>query len=252
MSVSIILNGKKVSCAAGETILAVARRQGVRIPTLCSHEALQPYGACRLCIVEVARNGRKQLLTSCTTAVQEGMRVQTGTRQIESIRKTLVALMMARAPDAPVVQELARELGVKKTPFPKGNDRCIMCGLCVRTCQEVVGAAALCFVEKGSRREVSVPFYRDSQECIGCGSCVFVCPTGAVSMHDESRDTQTVVRSMDTWKTELPLQRCKTHGDLFAPRRMLEHFAGRYPVAEGFLEQCPSCRQTGKKPTRGT
>jgi predicted molibdopterin-dependent oxidoreductase YjgC len=249
MAVSIILNGKKTACAAGETILAVARRQGIRIPTLCSHEALQPYGACRLCIVEVAHNGRKQVQTSCTTAVREGMRVNTQTRQIAAIRKTLAALLAARAPDAPVVQALARELGVTKTALPKGADRCIMCGLCVRTCHEVVGAGALCFARKGSRREVAVPFYRNSQECIGCGSCVFVCPTGAVSMHDAPPDAHGAVRSMDTWKTELPLQRCTAHGGLFAPRRMLEHFAARYPVGEGFLEQCPACRQNSKKST---
>lgn len=243
----LTLNGKKIRFKDGDTILALARRQGIRIPTLCSHEALKPYGACRLCIVEVEAAGRKQLCTSCTTQAKNNMKIKTGTARVMQIRKTLVALLLARSPDAPVVQQLAREMGIKRTPFQNGNDLCIMCGLCVRTCREIVGAEALGFVHKGSQRDVGVPFYRDSQECIGCGSCVMVCPTGAVGMHDaEDRDHQPV-RVMEKWKTELPLQQCSTDGNPFATKRMLEHFAQRYPVAEGFLEQCSGCRRNIKK-----
>jgi len=247
MQTEIILNGKKVQIKTGETILVVARREGIRIPTLCSHEALAPYGACRLCIVEVEAAGKKQILTSCTTPAQAGMKVKTHTERIQKIRATLAGLLLSRAPEAPLVQQLARDLGVKKAPFIRKNDLCIMCGLCVRTCREVVGAAALGFTHKGSQREISVPFYRDSQECIGCGSCVFVCPTGAVKMHDGQSEDSSSVRVMENWDTKLPLQKCAADGLPFAPKRMLEHFAEHYPVPEGFQDQCPECRRGNKK-----
>ena len=243
----IILNNKKAAFKPGETILSVARQQAVRIPTLCSHEALAPYGACRLCIVEVENAGKKQILASCTTRAQAGMKVKTHTPRIQKIRATLAGLLLARSPEAPLVQQLARDLGVKKAPFVRKNDLCIMCGLCVRTCREVVGVAALGFTHKGSERRVSVPFYRDSLECIGCGSCVFVCPTGAVRMLDKEGDDQKPVRIMENWETKLPLQQCAADGMPFAPKRMLEHFAKHYPVPEGFQDQCPECRRGNKK-----
>ena len=243
----IILNNKKAAFKSGETILSVARREGIRIPTLCSHEALAPYGACRLCIVEVEHAGKKQILTSCTTLAQAGMKVKTSTPRIQKIRATLAGLLLARSPEAPLVQQLARDLGVRKAPFTRKNDLCIMCGLCVRTCREVVGAAALGFTHKGSERQVGVPFYRDSQECIGCGACVFVCPTGAVRMLDAESDDHKPVRIMENWETKLPLQQCAADGMPFAPKRMLEHFARHYPVPEGFQDQCPQCRRANKK-----
>jgi NADH dehydrogenase/NADH:ubiquinone oxidoreductase subunit G len=243
----IILNNKKAVFKPGETILSAARRQGIRIPTLCSHEALAPYGACRLCIVEVEHAGKKQILTSCTTLAQAGMKVKTSTARIQKIRATLAGLLLSRSPEAPVVQQLARDLGVRKAPFTRKNDLCIMCGLCVRTCREVVGAAALGFTHKGSERQVGVPFYRDSQECIGCGACVFVCPTGAVRMLDAENDDHKPVRIMENWETKLPLQQCAADGMPFAPKRMLEHFARHYPVPEGFQYQCPECRRENKK-----
>ena len=243
----ITLNNKKAGIKPGETILSVARREGIRIPTLCFHEALAPYGACRLCIVEVEEAGKKQIVTSCTTPARAGMKVKTHTASIRKIRATLAGLLLARSPEVPLVQQLARDLGVRKAPFARKNDPCIMCGLCVRACREVAGAAALGFTHKGSAREVSVPFYRDSKECIGCGSCVFVCPTGAVRMRDGQGDEQEPVRTMENWETQLPLQQCAGDGMPFAPKRLLEHVAQHYPVPEGFQDQCPSCRWENKK-----
>jgi len=102
------------------------------------------------------------------------MKIATKAKRIMRIRKTLIELLLARSPNAVAVQQLAGEMGVRKTPFRKRDELCILCGMCVRTCNEIVGAGALSFVSRGDRREVTVPFFRDSQDCIGCGSCVFV------------------------------------------------------------------------------
>jgi NADH dehydrogenase/NADH:ubiquinone oxidoreductase subunit G len=171
------------------------------------------------------------------------MKVRTHSTQLQKIRKTLIELLLARSPNALVVQKMARDLGVKSTPHPKQDELCILCGQCVRTCREIVGAEALSFVHKGSKRMVGVPFYRDSRECIGCGSCVFVCPTGVVKMHDVISDEQgKSERIMDKWETRLPLQECGSDGNTFATKRMLERFAQQYEVSEGFLEICSHCR----------
>lgn len=248
--IEIRIDTTKVRCAVGETILQVARRCGARIPTLCSHEALEPYGACRLCMVEVnVGGGDKHLVAACTTVVRSGMRVRTTTPQIRRLRQTLVGLLAARCPDAPVVQHLARELGAVPMPAAESPDLCINCGLCVRVCRDIVGVAALCFAGKGRERLPAVAFYRDSRECVGCGSCVLVCPTGAASLHDEERGSD-AVRVMDTWNTRLAVQRCQDDGEPVAPVRLREFAASRRPVVEGFLERCAACRKSSAAPKR--
>ncbi|MBN2107474.1 MAG: (2Fe-2S)-binding protein [Deltaproteobacteria bacterium] len=243
----ISINGRKVQAQPGTTILEAARENGIAIPTLCSHEALAPYGACRLCIVEVTQNSSCRITTSCTTEIQQGMVIRTDTARLRSIRTTLVQLLLEQAPGAPVVRDLARDMGIPAgTTDPSGPASCIMCGLCVRTCAEIVGAHALSFARKGAKREVAVPFFRDSRECIGCGACAFVCPTGFIKMHDVL-DCGQPERIMETWKTRLALQACVADGLPFAPRAMLEHFVSRYPTPEGFLESCAQCRRQNKK-----
>jgi ferredoxin len=176
------------------------------------------------------------------------MVVRTDTARLRGIRKSLVALLLAQAPDAPAVRELAGDMGIPAgKAAPDGPASCIMCGLCVRTCAEIVGAHALSFVRKGARREVAVPFFRNSRECIGCGACAFVCPTGYIKITDVLAGAQPE-RIMETWETRLALQVCSSGGKPFAPRAMLEHFAARYPVPEGFLETCTACRRQNKKP----
>ena len=179
-----VLNGRKREAATGATILEAARAAGVDIPAVCAHEALQPYGACRLCIVEAREKGKKRsrVVASCLYPVKEGLEVATETVRIKKLRKFLLELLLARSPEAPYVRELAARYGVKTARFSKLGDDCILCGLCVRVCTEVVGANAIGYSGRGINRKVDSPFGIDHSRCIACGACTYVCPTGAVQM----------------------------------------------------------------------
>lgn len=247
---TLTIDGRKVTVPDGTTILNAARENGIRIPSLCSHEALSSYTACRLCVVEVGLKSERRIVTSCSTPVSEGMTVRTNSNRIVSIRKTLVALLLARSPRALPVQKLARETGVYATPYRTRDELCILCGMCVRTCHEIVGAGALSFVFRGGRREVTVPFFRDSRECVGCGSCVFVCPTGYAAMDDTADDScNAAERIMETWRTRLEMRSCSVHGRPFAPERMLEYIARHCETSEEFNTACPQCRHHNPKQT---
>ncbi len=178
------LNGKNRRAPRGATVLEAARSAGIDIPAVCMHDSVVPYGACRLCVVEVREKGRKgwRIVASCLYPVQEGLEVRTDTERIRHHRKVLLELMLARCPGVPAVRELARRHGVGRARFRKGEDDCIMCGLCVRVCTEVIGADAIGFTSRGITRKVDTPFGIDHESCIACGACTAVCPTGAIQM----------------------------------------------------------------------
>ena len=179
-----VLNGKARHAREGATVLEAARAAGVDIPAICAHDALQPYGACRLCVVEVREREKKssKVVASCLYPVKEGLDVRTDTAKILKLRKFLLELLLARSPEAPYVRELAARHGVTKTRFSPLNDACILCGLCVRVCSEIVAANAIGFSQRGISRKVDSPFGIDHSRCIACGACTYLCPTGAIQM----------------------------------------------------------------------
>ena len=148
---TLIIDGQEIHAKEGQTILEVARENGIDIPTLCYHPVLEPYGACRLCIVEVTRRGRTRLETSCTHPAWDGLEVKTHSPAVVEARKVILGLMLSRCPNVPVIQDLAREYGITEPPFPTDtpDEKCILCGLCVRTCHEMVKADVLNFSEQG-------------------------------------------------------------------------------------------------------
>jgi len=185
--VELTIDGNNVQIAEGKTILDAARKLNIDIPTLCHHEALAPYGACRLCLVEATHGNRTRIVTSCNYPVSDGLDVRTNTERVVKLRRGVAELLLARCPDSQQIRAMAEKLGVGETRLKKSDDNCVLCGLCVRICQDVMGIGAIGFVNRGSKREVSTPFKDMSDVCASCGACAFVCPTGAITL-DKIRD----------------------------------------------------------------
>lgn len=169
----------EIEVAAGEgmTVLEAARNAGIAIPTLCHHEKLEPFGACRICMVEVEARGSSRLVVSCVYPVEEGLVVRTRSAKVDRIRKTVIELLLAHAPDSPKLAQLAAEYGADRDRFPKESSFCIHCGLCVRYCAEVRKMNAVGFIGRGTRKEISFVPEIALRECEACKECFPLCPT---------------------------------------------------------------------------
>jgi NADH dehydrogenase/NADH:ubiquinone oxidoreductase subunit G len=185
-------------------IIEAAGKAGIVVPTLCHHEAVKPYGSCRLCMVEVVQNKQRRLVTSCNSPVDDGgMEVLTDTAKVRQIRRMLVELLLARCPEVPALQTMARQMGIESSAFKKkGEKQCILCGLCVRFCEEVVGVSAIGLANRGTEREVATPFKTGSAVCIGCGSCSYICPTSCIEMVPDKHDPR--LRNLTMGNLSLP------------------------------------------------
>ena len=192
--IRLIVDGHEIDTEPGRTILEVAREHGIRIPTLCYHEALEPFAACRLCMVEVQVGQGWRLVASCTYPCTDGLLVCTDSDTVLRSRRTTVELLMASSAHVPVIQQLAQAMGVGEPRFTMERNDCILCGLCVRACQEIVGVGAISVINRGIEKKVSPPFQVASDTCIGCGTCVLICPTGALTLADIAGRAQTVHR----------------------------------------------------------
>lgn len=242
--VSITIDGKKTAAEKGRYLLEIAREMNIDIPTLCYHPSLEPYGACRLCIVEVEKKGRKKVVTSCNYPAEDGLVVSTGSEKIKKLRSLLIELLLARCPESEEIKKLAADYGIKEPRFVRSDENCIMCGLCVRVCDEAAGVNAISFTGRGIERVVSTPFQKNSETCTGCSACVYVCPTGAVKTKDAEG-----LRDMDKWKTKLPLAKCIECGKLFAPLPQLKYLKEKFNVQDDVLYTCRECKRKsyGKK-----
>ena len=236
-----MIDGKNYQAEEGQNVLQVALENGVEIPHLCYHENLSPYGGCRLCLVEVTRNGRAFLTASCTYPCLEGIIVRTDTPEVLRARRLVLELLMPLAPEAPQLQSLARQMGIEEPRFKAGEevDDCIRCGLCVRACTEMVGAQAITFSGRGYRKTVEPPFGEEALDCIGCGTCVFLCPTACIQMVDKGAE-----RTIARWQRTLPLKECTNCGRYYIPFAQIE-FArqkSQESPAEDWFDLCPNCR----------
>jgi NADH dehydrogenase/NADH:ubiquinone oxidoreductase subunit G len=173
--VTISLNGAKVRAVQGSTVLETALAYGLCVPHLCYLPNREGFGACRLCIVEVVKNGRASVTTSCTLDVQEGMVVVTHSEKVRGLRKNIAELLVAEAPNSKAIQDIAVRCGVKEVRYPFRNKKCVLCGRCVRTC-ETWQARAIGFVGRGKDRCVDFPFEERPVFCKMCHGCVDVCP----------------------------------------------------------------------------
>jgi len=176
------INDKKVEARRGWTVLETARHHGMEIPTLCHHASVLPSGACRLCMVELRDGDWSKLVAACIYPVQAGINVYTETERVHNIRRWIFEMLLAACPASHEIREMAAEYGVGSTRFPiyDPDQTCMVCGLCSRVCEEVVGLSAISTVDRGVHKKVSSPFLRPTDICVACGCCVSICPTGAM------------------------------------------------------------------------
>ncbi len=241
-TITFTINGVKVTAEPGDNVLDTARRYGFEIPSLCHHEAVTAYGACRVCLVEISKGGRKKLTTCCNYEVLDGIEVKTDSEEIRKHRATVLELILAEAPGSERIKKLAAEYGVDTSRFcresedEKHRDNCMLCGLCVRVCEEVVGASALSFNGRGDKKDVGGPYMEEPKACIACGACAWACPTDCIGFVEEDG-----MRKVLKWKRALPLE-VDASGRPFAPKFQLFHFSKLAGLPADFYKKAPGDR----------
>jgi len=176
----VTIDGKEVQVPESMTILDAARKAGISIPTLCHHEKLESYGACRVCTVEAEVNGRVSYVAACVRPVEKGLAIRTKSEKVNKIRRVLLEELLAHAPDSVELDSLAQEYGADKNRFEKEASFCVLCGLCVRYCTEVKKKDAIGFVDRGARRAINFVPELAAKECWNCKECFPLCPTSAL------------------------------------------------------------------------
>ncbi len=248
-TVTVYINDKEYKALKGEPLLNVARRNGIYIPALCYEESLKPYGACRLCLVDVKEGSKKGITTSCSLACSEGLSVNTDTDEIKKHRKVLFELYLSEAPNSEKIRDMAARCGVFSTRFElkrQKNDslsgKCVLCGLCVRTCNEIMEAGVISFIGRGYGTKINTPYFEASDVCMGCRACLEVCPTKAITIADTED-----IRLMVSWSdTEVELKKCSVCGKYYAPVKLDNKIDSLYYYRdkdEKLKSMCPECRK---------
>jgi len=249
MSFYMTINGKRVEAREGEMVLDAARRAGIHIPALCVHGAVEPYGACRLCMVEVTRpswKGWKGLMTACLYPAAPDLVVETDSERVRKVRRTVLDLLLARCPESALIQRLAAEHGVARTSFtPREDpDLCILCGLCTRICERAA-TSAIAMVQRGHEREVGTPFGGPPPDCIGCLACAHVCPTGHIRFTDNGVERQ-------IWGRTFEMARCTECGrPLPITREQAAFLQERQGMDASYFQRCPDCQRRATARTLG-
>jgi len=174
--ITLSINGLDVSVEQGTTLLEAAQFLGFPIPTLCHMEGLSPYGACRLCVVEIGEGPKAKLVSSCTYPAEEGLKVRTASARVLRARKMILELLLATCPQSKTIQDLASKYEIRRQRFKQEYEDCILCGLCVRICEEQMMAKAIGFRGRGEHRTIGTPFDVTSDVCRLCGGCMYICP----------------------------------------------------------------------------
>lgn len=222
-------------------LLGVIRREGIDIPALCHHEAVEPTGNCRLCMVEITKSdwgGWKRHVTSCLYPVEEGLIVSTHSPEVIEIRKTILDLQLANCPDSDVIQKMAEEYGIYKTSYETvpGADNCIMCYACTRIC-EVLGKSAISATRRGHDRVIAPPFDEEPPDCIGCLSCAQICPTNVIEWEDK-------VGIRTIWEKKFELIACTKCGKAVITRDFADYLMEQRNIPGEYFETCDDCKRT--------
>jgi len=187
--IKIIIDGKNIEVEKGTTILEAAKKLDIIIPAVCNREVVEAYGACRLCIVDVNDGNEVKMVTSCNYLIKKETEVFTQSDRVRKTRKMLLEMMLSRWPNVPMIKQFAAEYGVTKPRMihplvDYSENACILCGLCVNACSEMVWEDIIGFAGRGENRRVVMPFEKHYEACIGCSTCANICPTGAIYMTD--------------------------------------------------------------------
>lgn len=238
--VTVSIDGKVAQARGGTFVLEAARAAGVEIPTLCHHPALEPYGGCRLCVVDVTRaewDGWCKMVISCQYPVEEGLIVLTDTERVRETRRVVLDLLLARCPETPLIRRLAREQGIERTSYIASAEPtdCILCALCTRVCDHI-GVSAIATVDRGIGREVAPPHHEPPPDCIGCLACAEICPTSFIPY-------QTSDRSRTIWGKTFEMLQCTSCGRAHITVAQADHFAGRGEVPKTYFETCDTCKR---------
>ena len=244
-----IIDDVDVTVGEDTTILSAAQKAGVWIPTLCHNPALSDHGTCRLCMVEVEtlENGRKRLVTACNYPIRQDVRVSVSGERAVKARQGVMKLLLARSPESPELKDLARKMGVEGTPYPtvtESQRNCILCGLCITVCEEVIGVSAIGFAGRGVNRSVAAPFRQPSEDCIACGACAAVCPVGTIQVriHEDSGEAE-----ISPFKTRRKLLTCVECGKNMVTEPVAEQMFKRvdfdWDEFRSLARICPDCRR---------
>lgn len=243
--IEVTIDGSVVQVAPGTTILEAASQADIEIPTLCHHAELSPSGSCRMCIVEISRPERDPNVSwidaACVAPVASGFHVKTDSPKVIKERKLIVGLLLSRAPTASRIVELAEEYGVPSDRFvasDEGKANCILCGLCVRVCNELIGANAIGTAKRGIEKEITSPFKVAASLCIGCMACVKVCPTGVI----EFQVNKGKIKKED-WGVSLKMLTCSECGQPVGAGAQMKQIKGDVDVSKEVLALCPACRR---------
>jgi NADH dehydrogenase/NADH:ubiquinone oxidoreductase subunit G len=231
----ITIDHKRIEATEGETILSVARRAGVDIPTLCHHEALESVGACRVCMVEVETGGEKRMVAACQYPVRDDLVVDTLSARVRTVRASVFSLLVARCPEVVEIRALAERYG-EVTPYKTwdAEERCILCYLCTRTCA-AVGPEAIAAVGRGESKAIAGPFGGPADACVGCGSCHRVCPTRCIEMKDNDR-------TREIWGKTFDFIRCISCGKPTITEAYRDYVVARDGVDKGYFDTCAACK----------
>ena len=231
----ITINGHECECEKGEFLLQVAKRNGIEIPTLCHHEAIEGQGCCRLCIVEVIERGRGKIVVSCVYPIEHECEVLTDSEKVVRQRRMILNLLRARAPESSEIEELCEKYGAEKIDrFVRINEsKCVLCGLCVKACNEL-SVGAISTAMRGIDKEVMPPYREPSEVCVGCGSCAAICPTNVIEI-TETDITRTI------WGRTFDLVHCSRCGRVIGTPEEIAYAAEK--SGEETATLCPECRK---------
>jgi NADH dehydrogenase/NADH:ubiquinone oxidoreductase 75 kD subunit (chain G) len=243
--INIEIDGKQIAVPQGTTVLEAARKLGIKIPTLCHNDSLSKKAACRICIVEMSIEKRGETYqwidASCVYRVEEGLVVETRSPKVLRERKVIIEMLIARAPDSEILNEIATELGADKNRFvsiDNGASKCILCGLCTRVCEEQVHVGCIGTAFRGIHKKVMTPYELASKTCIACGACAYLCPTGVIKMTKSAGMIE-----VDMWDVKIRAQACTDCGKEFASLSQMGKINPNVVLRKDIMDKCPDCRR---------